>query len=116
MTMQDPSARLSHDAIRGRRRLLLPAGLRLRLRALRLRLRRRRGPEVRLRERTRRQLAAMDRALVTEAPGLASMFVMFNQYRLLAAELAGVALVLVAIATVIWRYLRRRKRMRLMRK
>jgi hydroxyacylglutathione hydrolase len=44
------------------------------------------------------------------------MFVMFNQYRLLAAELAGVALVLVAIATVIWRYLRRRKRMRLMRK
>jgi hydroxyacylglutathione hydrolase len=43
------------------------------------------------------------------------MFVMFNQFRLLAAELAAVVLVLTAIAISIWRYLRRRKRMRLMR-
>lgn len=78
--MQDPSARLTQDPIRGRRRfLLLPAGLRLRLRALRLRLRRRREPQFRLGERSQRRLAAMDRALVTEAPGLASLFVMFNQ-------------------------------------
>jgi Protein of unknown function (DUF3040) len=76
MTMQDPSARLSRDAARSRRRRLLPAGLRL----SGLRLRRRRGSEVRLRERSRRQLAALDRALAAEAPGLASMFVLFNQF------------------------------------
>lgn len=43
------------------------------------------------------------------------MFVMFNQFRLLAAELAAVGLVLAVIVTAIWRYLRRRKRVRLMR-
>jgi hydroxyacylglutathione hydrolase len=43
------------------------------------------------------------------------MFVMFNQFRLLAAELAAVGLVLAAIVTAIWRYLRSRKRVRLMR-
>jgi hypothetical protein len=38
------------------------------------------------------------------------MFVMFNQYRLLAAQLAAVVLILAAIVALIWRYLRRRKR------
>ncbi len=41
------------------------------------------------------------------------MYVMFNQFRVLGAELAAIVLVLVAIVAVIWRYLRRRKRLRL---
>lgn len=41
------------------------------------------------------------------------MFVMFDQYRVLAAELAAVVLVLVAIVVLIWRFVRRRKRRRL---
>ena len=41
------------------------------------------------------------------------MYVMFNQFRVLTAELAAIVLVLAAIVTLIWRYLRRRKRARL---
>jgi hydroxyacylglutathione hydrolase len=43
------------------------------------------------------------------------MFVMFNQYRVLAAELAVVVTVLLALVGVTWRFLRRRKRARLVR-
>ncbi|HTV86923.1 MAG TPA: MBL fold metallo-hydrolase [Dyella sp.] len=43
------------------------------------------------------------------------MFVMFNQFRLLAAELAAALLVLAALVAGMWRYLRRRKRARLAR-
>lgn len=43
------------------------------------------------------------------------MYVMFNQYRVLAAELAAAVLVLAGIVTACWRLLRRRKRMRLAR-
>lgn len=41
------------------------------------------------------------------------MFIMFNQFRVLAAELAAILIVLAAIVALIWRYLRRRKRVRL---
>jgi hydroxyacylglutathione hydrolase len=41
------------------------------------------------------------------------MFVMFNQFRLLAVELAVLVLVIAAVVTLIWRFVRRRKRMRL---
>ncbi|GLQ45802.1 hypothetical protein GCM10007862_08530 [Dyella lipolytica] len=40
------------------------------------------------------------------------MYVMLNQFRVLGAELAAVLLVLAAIVTLIWRYVRRRKRVR----
>ena len=40
------------------------------------------------------------------------MFIMFNQYRVLAAELAAIVAMLGAVITLIWRYVRRRKRMR----
>lgn len=43
------------------------------------------------------------------------MYVMLNQYRVLAAELAALVLVLAALVALIWRYLRRRKRARLAR-
>jgi hydroxyacylglutathione hydrolase len=43
------------------------------------------------------------------------MFVMFNQFRVLAAELAAMVLILVGIVAVVWRYMRRRKRARLAR-
>lgn len=41
------------------------------------------------------------------------MFIMFNQFRVLAAELAAILIVLATIVALIWRYLRRRKRVRL---
>jgi hydroxyacylglutathione hydrolase len=41
------------------------------------------------------------------------MFVMFNQYRMLALELAAVVLVLAAVIMLIWRLVRNRKRRRL---
>lgn len=43
------------------------------------------------------------------------MYVMFNQYRLLAAELAVVVLIIGAIVTLIWKFIRRRKRLRFAR-
>ncbi len=43
------------------------------------------------------------------------MYVMLNQYRVLAAELAAFVVVVVALATLIWWYIRRRKRARLAR-
>ncbi len=41
------------------------------------------------------------------------MYIMFNQFRVLGAELAAIVLVLVAVVAMIWRYLRHRKRLRL---
>ncbi|HUA81994.1 MAG TPA: MBL fold metallo-hydrolase [Dyella sp.] len=43
------------------------------------------------------------------------VFVMLDQFRVLAAELAAVLLVLAAIVATLWRFLRRRKRLRLAR-
>jgi hydroxyacylglutathione hydrolase len=45
------------------------------------------------------------------------IYVMFNQYRLLGAELAVIVLIITCLAALIWRYARRRKRtMRIPRK
>lgn len=41
------------------------------------------------------------------------MYIMFDQFRVLAAELAAVVLVLAALVSLGWRFLRRRKRLRL---
>lgn len=43
------------------------------------------------------------------------MYIMFNQFRVLGAQLAAVVAVLAAIITLMWRYLRRRKQLRLAR-
>lgn len=43
------------------------------------------------------------------------MFIMFDQYRVLAAELIAVVIALAASIALMWRYIRRRKRLRLAR-
>jgi Protein of unknown function (DUF3040) len=72
MKLHDPFARLSHETAR-----------RFRLRGLRLRRTSARShgaaQGARAREREVRRLAALDRALVTDAPRLAAMFGTFNQ-------------------------------------